>query len=499
LNPFFCHAIIKITISNVRMKRLFKVTKVILLSCGLSLLSSISMAASLESISQLIQKEIPQAKVGISALDAKTGQSVYDYHGNDYLMPASNEKIFTALAAFYYLTPDYHFHTTISVPPKTLFQGTEYGNIYFNFVGDPSFRTTELKEMIKTLKAQGVKHIQGNVILNVTRFGGNNYAAGWALDTINWHYSAPITAATLNENATSLVFRPNERPGAVTPAVVGAGERFFKVTDHVHVPTAQEAAHGCSFSININQSNEVNLDGCWPASRDTTSLSIAVKNPSLMVADWVSDMLSDAGITVQGRIVIEHTATNIPANLVTLVDHSSQPLTVIIKRMLKKSDDFYAECIVKTLGFEYFHQGDFQHGLLAMITILHEKTGVDFSQSKLSDGSGQSYFNSVTPEQLARLLYAVQSTSFFKIFYSSLPISGHDGTLMYRLSNKSLSGKVHAKTGTLPKGGVVSLSGYLHTAKGRELTFSILINHLQDDVPRAKGFADQVVAMLYRQ
>lgn len=469
----------------------------ILLVC---LFPCISLAASIQSIPELAQRELPHAEIGVSILDAQTGKLLYNYRGNDYFRPASSLKIFTAAAALYYLTPNYRFPTTISVPPKSIVAGVEQGSVYFNFSGDPSFRTTDLKTMITDIRTQGIHRINQNVILNISKFSGDNYGEGWAADTINWYYSAPVTAATLNENFIQLGIKPNLHPGTITPAYVGFNNgRFFSINNQMHVPTAQDIARGCSFSLNMTENNQLNLAGCWPASRSGSSLSIAVKNPPLMIAHLISQMLANEGITVEGQVIIHHSSQNIPNDQVIIVEHESAPLSILVKRLLKISDDFYAECILKTLGAGYFHQGDFQHGVLAMTTILHEKTGVDFSQSKLSDGSGQSYHDSVSPEQIAKLLYALQSASFYKLFYNSLPISGHDGTLMYRLSNKSLAGKIHAKTGTLPIGGVSSLSGYVRTASGKPLIFSIVINNLPSKaVHGARHFEDKVVELLYK-
>ena len=55
---------------------------------------------------------------------------------------------------------------------------------------------------------------------------------------------------------------------------------------------------------------------------------------------------------------------------------------------------------------------------------------------------------------------------------------GLNGTLSDRSIGTVIAGKVHAKTGTLVTAN--ALSGYLLTANGRLLTFSILVDGIEE-------------------
>ena len=63
----------------------------------------------------------------------------------------------------------------------------------------------------------------------------------------------------------------------------------------------------------------------------------------------------------------------------------------------------------------------------------------------------------------------------YQAFYSSLPISGIDGTLAHRLQNDGVKGKIHAKTGSVEH--VNTLSGYMDLPSGKRLAFSIMLNN----------------------
>jgi D-alanyl-D-alanine carboxypeptidase/D-alanyl-D-alanine-endopeptidase (penicillin-binding protein 4) len=66
-----------------------------------------------------------------------------------------------------------------------------------------------------------------------------------------------------------------------------------------------------------------------------------------------------------------------------------------------------------------------------------------------------------------------KQSEVFGLFYESLPIAGIDGTLKTRMKGTKAEGNLRAKTGSI--GGVSTLSGYVTTADGERLAFSILM------------------------
>lgn len=91
-----------------------------------------------------------------------------------------------------------------------------------------------------------------------------------------------------------------------------------------------------------------------------------------------------------------------------------------------------------------------------------------------ADGSGLSRYNLVAPAFLVALLEHEARSPHAAVYYAALPVAGRDGTLAGRMRGTPAEGNVHAKTGTLS--GVRSLSGYLTTAAGERMAFSIIAN-----------------------
>src|SRR5712671_2925426 len=65
------------------------------------------------------------------------------------------------------------------------------------------------------------------------------------------------------------------------------------------------------------------------------------------------------------------------------------------------------------------------------------------------------------------------------VYLATLPIAGVDGTLRYRMKGTAAERNVHAKTGTI--GNVNTLSGYVTTAAGERLAFSLMLNAYDAD------------------
>jgi D-alanyl-D-alanine carboxypeptidase/D-alanyl-D-alanine-endopeptidase (penicillin-binding protein 4) len=100
----------------------------------------------------------------------------------------------------------------------------------------------------------------------------------------------------------------------------------------------------------------------------------------------------------------------------------------------------------------------------------------------------------VTPETIVHVLAAIRADTAFHAFYDALPVAGVDGTIARRMRDSPAQGNVHAKTGTLDM--ARSLSGYVTTADGRLLLFSMLANNWTVSVREVERVQDAVAIRL---
>jgi D-alanyl-D-alanine carboxypeptidase/D-alanyl-D-alanine-endopeptidase (penicillin-binding protein 4) len=101
--------------------------------------------------------------------------------------------------------------------------------------------------------------------------------------------------------------------------------------------------------------------------------------------------------------------------------------------------------------------------------------GVEKGSYSYADASGLSRLNLASADTLVRILRYIYPHQHFQSFYNALPVAGVDGTLAARLKGTKAENNLHAKTGTMAN--VSSISGYLRTAEGEMLAFSMIANN----------------------
>ena len=79
-------------------------------------------------------------------------------------------------------------------------------------------------------------------------------------------------------------------------------------------------------------------------------------------------------------------------------------------------------------------------------------------------------------------------------FEEALPIAGRDGTLAYRLQGTAAEGNARAKTGSLSN--ARAISGYVHSADGEPLVFSIIANNFGRWADAVAAAEDAIVVRL---
>lgn len=155
-----------------------------------------------------------------------------------------------------------------------------------------------------------------------------------------------------------------------------------------------------------------------------------------------------------------------------LVCTRSHTIDQILMRMMKESDNLYAEAMFYQIAASSGEQPASASHARAVVKRLLRKLGVEGGY-RIADGSGLSLYNYVSASLEVELLkYAYRNPNIYMHLLPSLPVAGQDGTLRRRMGGSFTSGNVHAKTGTLE--GVASLAGYLTSANGHVLAFAII-------------------------
>ena len=222
--------------------------------------------------------------------------------------------------------------------------------------------------------------------------------------------------------------------------------------------------------------NEIVISGNLHISTDTLERSPSIFNPTLFYTTVLKETLIEKGIVIVGISLdcddIDN--WNIDEHNTQLIyEHESPELHEILKVLMKKSQNMYAETMVKTMGYEKEGIGSFYEGRKVVEEVLSD-FGIEPKTYEYMDGSGLSRYNFISPSQIVKILKGMRESAYWEVWKDAFPIAGIDGTLKRRMRGSKAEGNVLAKTGTISN--VRGLSGYLKTAGGEDIVFSFLVN-----------------------
>jgi len=438
----------------------------------------------------IIRKISPYAHIGIIVQTVGGKTILYQHNADNLFTPASVNKLFVAIASLDYLKSDYRFETRLRTTGQ-INQGVLNGDLYVQFNGDPTLTDKQLVDLLGELNQFGINQINGHVYLDNTAYGSAAYASGWLLHDLIFGYAAPLNAVILNENRFAIILSPSPRSGAPATVATTVPSGVVRVDNH----TATGSGHvECALSVYSESDNTYHVSGCITKQPSKQYFALALRDPVTYAKVLIGNTLTKNRIPFNGPVEIRPT----PDSAGLLTTHQSPPLNLIVKEMLKDSDNLYTNSLLKQLGGVYYHtQGTWQNGLSAVKQILSGPAGIDFNQIHLSDGSGLSRYNLVSPNQLARLLhYAYTNPQIQPDLWDALPISGQDGTLRGRLGDMTKGEAIHAKTGTMKNSGVSALAGYMNTYHHGLIVFVIMTNGLEDTHRVYKNTEDRICKFL---
>lgn len=432
----------------------------------------------------LADQRLVGAHPGVVVRSADTGETLYSRGAQDRMVPASNTKLLTSVAALEALGPDYRFTTDVlatadQAGPALL------GDLYLKGGGDPTLLAADYEGLARQLADSGLEVVTGRLVADDTWFDPVRLGVSWAWDDEPFYYSAQIGALTVAPNTD---YDAGTVIVGVSPSVPGAAPTVRLTPDTGYVRIDNRATTGPAGSpetisaVREHGTNTIVVSGSVPAGGATTQDWATVWEPAGYAADVFGKALASNGIRVLGGTALGAT----PSGARTLAQHRSMTLAELMVPFLKLSNNGHAEVLLKAMGREVRGQGSWGAG----IAVARERLaalGVSAGAYRMVDGSGLSRMDFVAAGQFADVLLAARAEPWFDRWYSALPIAGVPdrlvgGTLRNRMRNTAAAANVHAKTGSLT--GVTALSGYVTAANGELLVFSIVFNNYLSGSPK---------------
>jgi D-alanyl-D-alanine carboxypeptidase/D-alanyl-D-alanine-endopeptidase (penicillin-binding protein 4) len=486
------------------MKRisLFILTTIFIASCSTS--SKLTRKNNFNLLKEEIQQTFydsafAHAHWGAKIKSLQTGKVWYELNSEKMFMPASNEKIPTSAAALQKLGPDFRFTTKLQ-STGGIVDSVLTGDLIVWSNGDPTIyerlydsTTAVFNNFADSLKQLGIKQVNGRIIGDDNAFDDNHIGYGWTHGGLKYWYSAKVGALQLNENYVDFyIIPPNSKQDSVK-IIPNVHSDYFTVKNNITVTDTGRN------DIDLDKefgTEEFVFSGTVRAGTDTIMNSPTIHNPTGFYVTVLKEVLEKNGIEITGGAVDcdeINEYDSLALHTTDLVKYKSPPNSEILKILMKRSQNLYAETMTRVLGWKYKGKGSFRKGRHLVYQTLNNFS-IDTSMIQYMDGSGLSRYNYISPAQIVKILEGMRTSRYWDVWYGIMPVAGIDGTLKYRMRGNAAEGNVHAKTGTISN--VRALSGYVTTAAGEDLVFSFLVNGHLLSSKDTERITDSVLKMI---
>ena len=410
--------------------------------------------------------------------------------------PASTIKIITTYAGLDMLGPTYTWETRFYLDGK-IADGTLDGNLIMQGGGDPFLVREAFWHMLFTLQAKGIKHIQGDLLIDANGFEDETGSPGDFDKEPYRAYNAFPDAALVNFSAHQFNFIPQNNG-----IHIYADPPATTVKIYNNVKSKKGKCRGKQHHIKqdiVRHSNHtsVTFSGDYPHSCGPHQLLRSVISNEQYVYGVFKSLWENMGGTISGTVDKTTVSGKKPFYVAP-----SKPMSEIITYINKYSNNVMARQLLLTLAKEkqtsLNKQGRASKamGRLA-ISEWFNSIGIIAPELVMDNGSGLSRNSRVSAATMGKMLEHAYNSPYQPEFMSSLPMVGVDGTVRKRLNKIIPAGKIRIKTGLLND--VRAMAGYVQTASNKHFVVVSLQNFPGVQNGIGTQVQDAVLKWLYKQ
>ncbi len=477
----------------------------------------------------LADKALRGAVVAIHVETLDEGAVLYTREADRPLTPGSNVKLLTTAAALHALGTDYRFRTTVSTDGSIRGDLLE-GDLVLTGGGDPCLSglfhdgdpTAALERLAAEIRERGIARVRGDLVIDAGFFDEQIHHPSWPADQLHLRYCAPIAAFSINDNCVDFEIRPARVLGARAVVEANPVPAGFTIENRVETVGATRPPRArIDLQWRETPGYHFVVRGTISSNCRPYRAQAPIQQPVWYAAELFREALDLAGIRVEGATRVRTSTVESRAHLLSRVAHTGtgagrpqpgfgdvglgattilaehrSPLVDGVQVTNERSQNFYAEQILKTLGRERRANGSFESGCEVVVDFLRE-IGCETDGTRLVDGSGLSRSNRVTARSFVKVLRHMlldTDPDVSRAFFVSLPVSGQRGSLLSRMKEDAYRGRVAAKTGYVYRAS--ALSGYARTDSGETRVFSILMNDFKAPNSKMKQLQDRIVRYL---
>lgn len=425
-------------------------------------------------------------------------ETVYRYDAEKFFIPASNVKLLTTAAALTQLGPNFRIRTAVyQIPTATVAANQNVLRIVGE--GDPSFSDRQLQSLVEQIRQRGIRHID-QLVADDYAFQSDAINPNWEWEDVQAGYGAPVNRLILNQNAIGLTLVPQalgqplqvqwDDPNQTTRWQVVNRSRTVAITAPEYVQVGRDLSQLILY-----------VDGQLRVGSAPEPVAVSIPQPTQHFLERLQQTLATEQIRVEQTAIVNEP---LPAFAQRIASVESPPLAELLLETNQQSNNLYAEALLRMLGRQPLMNSadprsvldaELAAGIETLQTVL-TRLGVAANSYSLTDGSGLSRQNLVSPTALVETLQAIAQLPDAAIYRGSLPVAGVSGTLRSRFRDTPVQNRLQAKTGALS--GIAALSGYLQPVHSPQLVMSILVNQADLALGEIQDAIDAVVEVVVK-
>lgn len=408
--------------------------------------------------------DIPAAHVSVVAQPLEGSGKGWALHPNALRLTASTAKLYTTYAALVRLGPATTLKTEV---------WQNNNDLILVGSGDPSLTVERISSLLRQLRAQGIQHINGNIVLDRSRFGPSS---SMPFDPTTFD-NKPMRPYNVGPDALLLNFRAIQV--VLTPQNASVLARLDTPLADASVDNQLQLGDGpCSdwkdgVQSTISGNFRITLKGKFPRSCTPQTLQLAAHGPELAgeagankyAEALIRGLWQEMGGSWSGKAV----SGTKPSAATLVASTESQPVAQLVRDINKYSNNVMARQLFLLLADAPSTQTGAEQALRQTLTA----RSVPMKHLVIENGSGLSRKEATTAEEMTGLLRVIWHDPRMPELLSSLPIGGTDGTLKKHKNNGGDVGRIRLKTGSLEN--TRAAAGYVQDNRGHWHTLVVLI------------------------
>ena len=464
-----------------------------LLVCLVSVLATSNAAQAIlpDRLAKLLnEKGIPPSSISILIKEAGASIPLVSHLADTPRNPASTMKLLTTIAALDLLGPSYQWKTKIYLT-GTLKAGTLKGDLVFKGSGDPWFVIERFWKLLKNLQAQGLKHIDGDLVIDDHLFDQS------AIDTHTLDgkpyraYNTSPSAALINYSYTKIIVR-SAHNGLTVLTEPPISTLQIKNKVRVLAGACNGRNGGITLAVTAHSNRtEVTVGGQYPPTCGEVILKRSVLPHNQYIYGLFRYLWEEMGGSLTGTF---RKGTAAPGDT-EFLSFPSVPLGQIVTYINKFSNNVMSRNLLLTLAAEHNGASAKPEQGVAVVQRWLNTQGLKLEALNMVNGAGLTRQARLTARGLADLLEHAYYSAFASEFNASLPLAGFDGTARRYFRDVATKGKLRLKTGRLKH--VRAIAGFAETPDNKTWIVVILHHHSSTESTPSFGVHESIVKWLY--